>query len=329
MNIRLLQSIEDVKTITDDWNSLLCVSNCHRTFSSSEWFLGVVDVYTQLRPWVLLVEEGGIIKGLAPLVLDEQSRRVSLLSDLADYQDFITPKNDEKMVLQLLQAVIDRRNVFDRIVLSGLRRDSILRTVIDDIPSLLLDCELTLTVDNEVSRCFFADLSDGNDVYMQGFSANRRSNYRRLKRRAEDRGIETLELLPEFVSGEVVVEHFLRLHLMRFADKLFSREQPQQFCRRVLPVLFNNGHFRVFVLQAQGQVLAIKLAVKDVNGLGFWNGGFDPEISAIAPGKLLMLHQIKVCFDEGIPVFDMLRGDDAYKAEWATGHNTTVAIELS
>lgn len=329
MHIHLLKTTEGVKSIFNEWQFLLSVSDCHRTFSSQEWFLAVLDTFTEFSPWLWVARDKGRIKGIAPLVINNDTRQVSLLSDLADYQDFIVASKDKKTAISLLQAIIDQRNEFSDIVLSGLRKNSIVRRIIDEIPSLLIDIPLNLSVKSNVNLCYYADLSTGFNTYINRFSANRRSNFRRIERRAQDGNIELKELLPKDISGEAVVEHFLRLHLMRFPDKLFSRVKPQKFCRSLLPVLFINRSLRVFVLQHRGEVLAIKLAVQDVSGLGFWNGGFDPKISAIAPGKLLMLYQVRVCCDEGIPVLDLLRGEDAYKTEWATGYETIAALQLS
>ena len=324
VSVRLLKTVEEVREITSEWKTLLERSDCHQVFSSIVWYLVTLEVFTEFKPWVCVVEEQGEVQGIAPLVINPVNQ-VSFLSDLADYQDFIVTRNDKKTVAQLFHA-LNNHKCFDKLSLSGLPDRSQLLSIIDDGESLFDD--IKFKINTCVNRCYYLDLSEGYDAYMKRFNAKARSNFRRMTSKAKEQNIEMKELFPEDISGDKVAEHFLRLHLFRFPDKLFSRKKPQQFCRRLLPLLFNKGLLRVFVLQQEDRIIAIKLSVQDTSGLGYWNGGFDTTFSSIAPGKLLMLYQIKICCDEGIKVFDLLRGEDPYKLEWQSGYKTIASVHL-
>jgi CelD/BcsL family acetyltransferase involved in cellulose biosynthesis len=57
-----------------------------------------------------------------------------------------------------------------------------------------------------------------------------------------------------------------------------------------------------------------------------YQSGFLPE-AAHAPGRTVMCSSILTALDEGRRLYDFLRGDEAYKAEYATAHHDDVRIQ--
>jgi CelD/BcsL family acetyltransferase involved in cellulose biosynthesis len=327
INIRLLTTIAEMEILRPAWQALLAISDCHRTFASPTWFLTTIEVFTELQPWLWVAEEDGHLLGIAPLVIHAGSRKISLTSELADYQDFIVAKGDTVVTTILLKAILSKEANSNRFLLSGLRRNSNLRLAFESLRPMEHD-GLPFLV-NEIETCYYADVSDGYESYIHTRNANFRFNLRKAQRRAREAQIEVLELGPQDISGPDIAEHFLRLHLLRFPDKLFSRAKPQQFCRLILPRLFDLRTLRVFVLRDHHGIMAIHLAVTDVNALGIWNGGFDSRASAVSPGKILINKQIQVCAEEGLARFDFLRGDETYKKSWSSNCQAISQITIN
>ena len=50
-----------------------------------------------------------------------------------------------------------------------------------------------------------------------------------------------------------------------------------------------------------------------------YQGAFEPELSELSPGSLMHWRCIEWAFAEGITRYDLLRGDEAYKARWTDG----------
>lgn len=341
MELRLLRTAEEINAISPAWQNLLDTSECHRAFSSPIWFINSLKVFTELSPRVLVAEQAGRLMGVAPLVINNEQavgrnkNKLCLLTELADYQDFIVAKGDIQTAAVLLQAVIDWRTEITGIELGGLRRNSNLCRSVDRIDAP--PCDVIFPSDSSglinsndgAQICYYADLSNGHEVYTKKLNAKFRYSLRKAQRRAREQNVEVVELTPQQTSGVDVVDNFLRLHLLRFPDKLFSRPKPQEFCRLVLSQLFEQRVLRVFVLRKQMRVVGIHLSMSDVNGLGLWNGGFDPCVAGISPGKLLINKQIEVCCDEGLAGFDFLRGDEVYKKSWSTVRNLIGLFNIS
>lgn len=317
MNVQLLNSAAQIRAISPAWQTLLDKSNSHRVFSSPQWYLATIDVFEELIPWVWILQDGDHLRGIAPLVLQKDNDCLGFLSDLADYQDIIVAENDLQAASALLQDIIAAPH---QLMLAGLRSES---NVCRAFAAMEVDrCQLDFLPSSIYGEhiCYFSDLSRGYGDYFQSLSGRFRANVRKTVARATAQQCEVCELTPQQISGGQVTEHFLRLHLLRFPDRLFSRPKPQAFCRRILPELFMQGLLRVFVVRKNDELIAIQLSMHDIHSLGIWNGGFDPLFAAIAPGKLLTHLQIELCGREGINRFDFLRGDEDYKKSWATGY---------
>ncbi|GAB4183936.1 MAG: GNAT family N-acetyltransferase [Wenzhouxiangellaceae bacterium] len=324
MTIRIIDRREAIDDMTVEWRRLLQQSDCHRAFSSPDWYGCYLSVYADCQPLIIVLEQAGHVTGIAPLVRDPAQLALRMLDDLADYQDVIVARNDLQAIGQLVQAAASLGDC----QLRGLRPGANLLRAFADHPDLPLQEHLD-DARSADQTCYYSDLSNGYQAFLATRSGNFRFNLRKAKRRAAEHGIQIVELKADDISGEELAEHFLRLHLLRFPDRLFSRPQPQAFCRQLLPAIFQQGLLRAFALRQGEQVMGLHLSVCDRHALGIWNGGFDPAIAAIAPGKLLIDAQIQACCDGQLKEFDFLRGDEAYKKSWSSAGRRNRELRLS
>jgi CelD/BcsL family acetyltransferase involved in cellulose biosynthesis len=279
--------------------------------------LASIEAFPEFNPRVWVVGNTQGLLGVAPLAIHRETQYLRFPADLADYQDFIVNPNDSQSTRDLLTAVLADQGGASAIELRGLHPDSNIAAAIPahGAADQSLPC---VTLDQSSHPCYYTDLRKGYEAFLKTRSKKFLYHLRKSRQAAEASGVETTELMPDQISGDDVVRHFLRLHLLRFPDKLFSRPGPQRFCRRVLPGLFAQRVLRVFALIYQTDIIGIHLSMQDVRGLGIWNGGFDPYWAAISPGRLLISKQMEVCGEEGLAEYDFLRGNEDYKKSWST-----------
>ena len=311
-------SREEVIALEVEWQTLLARSECHPVFSSHAWYLAAINSFSDLSPRVLVLRKNGELCGIAPLIWDASGSQLRFVSDLADYQDFIVPADSIATASQLLDAVLESSagivaHEARSMRLVGLRQNAVLTRLMSD----------SVERDLEPHDCWYADLSAGYDAFLATRSGNFRYNLGRAQRRAEQASVSVEEVRSDELDPEQVPELFLRLHLQRFPDKLFSRPEPQAFCRAVLPILFAAGLLRVFVLKKKSTIVGMHLTMQGRRNLAIWNGGFDASIGHLSPGKLLLDYQFKTVCQERLRGYDFLRGDEAYKQSWST-HRSTI-----
>jgi len=70
---------------------------------------------------------------------------------------------------------------------------------------------------------------------------------------------------------------------------------------------------RVHRLDVGGLNAAMTVSLVDGGRWGLYNSTLDPTLTALAPGMVLVWGLVRMAADEGCRVFDLLRGDEAYK----------------
>lgn len=61
----------------------------------------------------------------------------------------------------------------------------------------------------------------------------------------------------------------------------------------------------------------------------FFQSGFDPAWSRHSPGLLLVAHTIRQAIEEGAEEYDMLLGDEAYKARFRPEHRAVRTVVVT
>ncbi|MEE8169416.1 MAG: GNAT family N-acetyltransferase [Phycisphaerae bacterium] len=56
----------------------------------------------------------------------------------------------------------------------------------------------------------------------------------------------------------------------------------------------------------------------------YYQSGWDPAAAALSPGMLCLARAIRVAIEEGLCVFDFLRGSESYKSHWTQTFDETV-----
>lgn len=177
----------------------------------------------------------------------------------------------------------------------------------------LVDAFATTGLDAAVEEHALAavvDISGGYDHYLSVIGKKQRHEVRRKRRRYED---EVGELIHEVHSGEGwAVEEFFRLHRMSAGEKgHFMTADREEFFR----ALSGQPGWRLDVLRFPDgeRATACLFSYVDHEGVYLYNSSYDPDLRDASPGVAMIGSMIEQACSEGIPRFDFLRGDEAYK----------------
>jgi CelD/BcsL family acetyltransferase involved in cellulose biosynthesis len=139
--------------------------------------------------------------------------------------------------------------------------------------------------------------------------------WRRLRRE----GAATFELA-DAGNLEELIDGFFRLH----AERWEAEAQPgvladpalQGFHRDVAAAMLARGRLRLHALRFEGRVAAVLYAFAQGDRLFGYLTGFSPRLAAASPGGVMIWRAMSAAIDEGLRVFDFLRGDEPYKRRW-------------
>ena len=103
--------------------------------------------------------------------------------------------------------------------------------------------------------------------------------------------------------------------------------------RRLLQAAYDAGCARFHVVWDGARPIAGAASFVDASRGTYasWLLSHDPAYGKLSPGRALLATVVGEAIAEGFATFDFLRGDDAYKKSYATGHrtNTTFTVDRS
>jgi CelD/BcsL family acetyltransferase involved in cellulose biosynthesis len=166
----------------------------------------------------------------------------------------------------------------------------------------------------------------------QAVPAHQRDKVRYYSRRAAKLGkIEfesvTWENLQEFL------EALFRLHRARWRSRgengVLDEETIKAFHRAAAPGLLRAETLRMYAMRLNGGIVAIYLGFLCGGRAFYYLSGFDPEISDISPGTLLIAYAIEEAIRESATCFDFLRGAERYKHAWGAHETYTYCRKIT
>jgi CelD/BcsL family acetyltransferase involved in cellulose biosynthesis len=100
------------------------------------------------------------------------------------------------------------------------------------------------------------------------------------------------------------------------------------FHREVTQELLAIGRLRLSILELDHEPIAAEyhLASRDVTYA--YQGGIDPNRCEEEPGQLSMILCVERAIAEGNSRFELLRGDEPYKAHWRAEPTATVNVQV-
>ncbi len=323
---QVLTDLSEIARLTAEWTALLNRSSCNRAFSSALWFIASCLVNPLFRPYVIIARKGAELAGILPLVLTDEGRMATFPSYLTDYSDAIVARDDIVVVASLLDHARATPNVYRRLVLRHIRRDSNCVCAIQ----LLENVGEVETSFREMVGCHYVRLPATYDDFLKTKDSRFRKRLKRLQTLAGESNFVVCELAPDNFPANKLPDIFLSLHLARqTARSCFESAAAQAFAREVLPDLFKKRIVRACALMAGDGVVAIDLYTMGEQSLGAWNGGFLAAAYHCSPGKLLIDAGIKLACALGLKEYDFMRGTEDYKNSWASDTRSVGSIELS
>src|SRR5262245_50188515 len=120
----VLTEIDQVKTISSEWDNLLAKSRCNRAFSCSKWYLATHELVPYLEPLVFIARRENAVSGILPLWLESNRRLARFGDNFVDHLDIIAVDEDMEVIRGLLATALQGTGRYDRLMLGQVKRDS-------------------------------------------------------------------------------------------------------------------------------------------------------------------------------------------------------------
>ena len=324
--------------IKTEWRELFAAARCS-VFLSWEWMSVWFESFGDNRtPFILKACRDGKLIGILPMYLEKRRilgmrfNRLSLMGEGpggADYLDLIAKPDDRDEALSAIFDFLQRERKFDIICLGNLAADS---GTVRFLKNLSRTKSSPLTHFNETvtAVCPHIDLTGGWDAVLA--QSKRSSNFsRKLKKLERMNGFEYRSITSADETGEAF-ERFLRLHEKRWlkegGSELSGHPRLISFQRRLVEQVSRAGLIRFDELWVDGECRSSVYGLDDGQTFYYYNSGFDPEYSHLSVGLVLLGLSVQNAIGRGNSIYDFLRGDEAYKFDWANRRTNLVTISL-
>ncbi|MFM7069080.1 MAG: GNAT family N-acetyltransferase [Actinomycetes bacterium] len=321
----LIRAMDRLGDLSDAWNAAVRAMPHPSPFLLSWW----VDHAATHRPVVLCCFEGDELVGGAAFEVDHVGRgpvrleRVRLLGQgplAPDHLDVIGAADHRQEVAELVTFWLQRAG--QRIVdLDGLSADGALAAALTGAGHVVTDR----------IGAPWAALPASGDEYLAARPGQLRSTAKRARKRLDADGA-TIRTVDAARADEALAD-LARLHDGRWADESEFLRSWKTFERAAVAGMRDGSVIISELVAADGDVVAteLDLATTDDRGrrtLAFYQAGRRTEHEWRGAGTALRAAVIGAACDVGVAEYDLLRGDESYKSDWASERRELLRIRF-
>ncbi len=295
--------------------------------SSPEWLLAWWEVYAKPKDRLSLLlfhkSEGSLV-GLAPLFLEDAEgkatyRILGVADDVTHHATWLAaPGWEDRIGKEVARYLLGCESSWKRLLFEAVddEAEAVYATVRHLADNGLLHHR------RQINSCWRIDLPSTWDEYLQTLSKSLRKRCRKLQRQFFDSGIMTLRQAETEAELNEGFEILLKLHSARWgsAEKplgAFDDDKFHRFHQKVARTMLTRNQLRLAWLEYGDKPVAIEYQFFDDNTVYAYQAGVDLSVNdECSPGKLTMMAAIRFAIEHGCKWFDLLRGNDPYKANW-------------
>ncbi len=156
---------------------------------------------------------------------------------------------------------------------------------------------------------------------------DRRYRVGKLRRGAAKNLAIAFEVPQDDAQVTAAVDDLIALHRKRWESKdeagAFRSQSYVGFHREVIEKCRQRGWIRLYRVMAGEKTGAVFYCYRYRNEVLYFQSGFDPDLGQYSLGQVLMGMAIESAIGEGAVVFDLLKGEHAYKNSWSNDVRTT------
>lgn len=336
MRVRVVTDAQALRALEADWSRLHAASTVASVFNSWPWMEAWWRHYGAGHALRLYVaEEEGRVVGIVPSYVRRRRcfRAVPLRvlqclgtgGDTApdDLDALLDPAHEGAAAAALAEAIAADR-AWDVLHLTDMAPQSPAPEAIRR--ALERRGESRAAVVGTSARISYLPLPASWEAYVEGQSRNARAKLRKSRRQE---GV-TFDTWTGATPLEGEIRTLARLHQLRWAgratDHAFSSDAYLRFHLEVMDRCQRAGWLRLHTMRFEGRPVAMIYCYAHRGTVFYFQSGFDPEVSRLAPGHAVMGFAIEQAIAEGASRFDMLRGEYDYKTRWAPERRETLYV---
>jgi CelD/BcsL family acetyltransferase involved in cellulose biosynthesis len=283
-------------------------------------------------------DESGALIAIAPMMLTARTaagiafaRTLQFIGadpNITEVRGPLVAPDDEKRVTEALATHLAQTPGYDRLLWHGLRAGGAAAASMRAMPG---------AVEGYATPMFTVTLPDSWETFKRALPRNTREALRKcynsLARDGHSYEFRSLETA-DAIGGSL--DLFVRLHSQRaeLTDTVrhrdcFATQQAQAFLRTLTERLAPTGVMRMFQLEVDEQVVAMRLAFLYDGGVYLYYSGYDPAWSRYSVMTTLVAEALKHGIASGFRFANLSTGVDRSKLRWRPEESQFASVVLT
>lgn len=328
MKAETIDDLAAFRALKEEWNALALRSS-PSPLVRHEWFdAAFAHLYSRgANPLVFVVRENGCLRAAAALVSlsSALSKRLTIPGGAIIHEPCGFIYDSEEALSVLTQAVFKSQSA---LALPRFGRDG---------PEARLFKKFSPKDALRLERCgrntYRVPLKPTWQEFETSISRGRRSDMRSYRRRAEQRGYLTFEVVsPSAANFETAFDELLRVEASGWKGRektaISCDARQRGFYTHYAKAAAQDGMLRFFFLRANGKTIAARMAVEYGNRLWDLRIGYDETWSRCAPGVLLTQETLRYAVERGLEGFEFLGKAESWERHWPCEEDTYVSMRF-
>lgn len=332
LKVSVISNGQEFAGLREEWDELLNDSSSNNVFLTFDWIYTWWQVFENenRQLTIIAVRDNNDLVAITPLYIEHKYFKVLKFLSAGypicpDYLSIIIRKGYEDPAVGLILKEIGKLK-WDYIYLSDIASDSpVLASIKGNTTT-----DLGPVYERPAAACHIINLPDSYDQYFRQLSKKQKYKINNSINKLNRNSI--LQQFYECQPAEFpeALSELKQLNNKRFAGKKekhsSSGQAYNEFHQKYILAPVKPKVTRMFKLKLNNQTAAIQYIYQYDNKFYYYQSGFDPENASYRPGLLLQNYVIKHAIEKSVKCFDFLKGEHAYKEDWANATNKTVNI---
>jgi CelD/BcsL family acetyltransferase involved in cellulose biosynthesis len=277
-------------------------------------------------------DEPASLTGVLPCYVEaswSQGRVLRLLGDgevCSDHLGLLAAPSSADAAVAAIATHLVASDDWDLLDLSAVDADDTATTNLFD-GLALNDCTTSRLL---ADRCWVIELPTTWEEFLALQSKSHRKQLRQLDARVLQSERAQWKLVTSSDDFATAWSALVDLHQRRRKSLgepgCFASRTWAAFHWEVAQQLLAEGRLRLSLLELDGKTIAAEYHLAGTRATYAYQGGLDPDRRSDEPGQLSTICSIKQAIAEGHSQFDLLRGDEPYKAHWRAAPRQAVRL---
>jgi CelD/BcsL family acetyltransferase involved in cellulose biosynthesis len=340
--IETITTEEGFASLEQDWNRLSQASELPNVFMTFDWFRAWNKRFAgearrgQRRLNILVLRKDGAVVGISPLVRIVSSRfgftvrRLEFVGREGDYNELVVGDGSTGQIKAVVEFLAGTSEQWDIIHLREMREAG---NAIERLEGTLSSAKLPYRIGPEEEGCPYMPIGAPWSEMLGRRSRFTRGTFRKTQSRLNRlstqglrvRIIENPRQEPGLLERMVVLE--AQKHVRGQLSPPFVGKYPEVF-RSLFDTLGPRGWFSIALMELGDRLLAYHLCFRCGQELWDYSTAYDHSFARLSPGTMLVPAIIDYGFAHGFRKWDLLRGEEPYKARWTTDSRENHRVQI-